>query len=41
MDGLAIRPLLPPWAWLLLVVGLALVAWLVEAGRVGRRRVRA
>ena len=41
VDGLAIRPLLPPWAWLLLVVGLALVAWLVEAGRVGRRRVRA
>ena len=41
VDGLAIRPLLPPWAWLLLVAGLALVAWLVEAGRVGRRRVRA
>lgn len=40
VDGLAIRPLLPPWAWLLLVAGLALVAWMVEAGRVGRRRVR-
>lgn len=41
VDGLAIRPLLPPWAWLLLVAGLALVAWLVEAGRLGRRLVRA
>lgn len=41
VDGLAIRPLLPPWAWLLLVAGLALVAWLVEAGRLGRRSVRA
>ncbi|SDK84897.1 hypothetical protein [Paracoccus chinensis] len=41
VDGLAVRPLLPPWAWLLLVAGLALVAWLVEAGRLGRRSVRA
>lgn len=36
VDGLAIRPLLPPWAWLLLVAGFALAAWLVEGGRLGR-----
>ena len=38
VDGLAVRPLLPEWAWLALIAGLALVAWLVEGGRLGRRR---
>ncbi|MBB1491773.1 MULTISPECIES: hypothetical protein [unclassified Paracoccus (in: a-proteobacteria)] len=36
VDGLAVRPLLPPWAWLLLVAGFALIGWLVEGGRLGR-----
>ncbi len=38
VDGLAVRPLLPPWGWLALIAGLALAAWLVEGGRLGRSR---
>lgn len=38
VDGLSVRPLLPPWAWLVLIAGFAIAAWLTEAGRLGRRR---
>lgn len=38
VEGLAVRPLLPPWAWLLLIAGLALAAWLAEGGRLARAR---
>ncbi|WP_324328196.1 hypothetical protein [Paracoccus solventivorans] len=38
VEGLAVRPLLPPWAWLLLIAGLALAAWLAESGRLVRAR---
>lgn len=38
VEGLAVRPLLPPWAWLLLIAGLALAAWLAEGGRLGWAR---
>ena len=41
VDGLAIRPLLPGWAWLALIAGLALAAWLVEGGRLTARGRRA
>ncbi|QJD15683.1 hypothetical protein [Paracoccus sanguinis] len=37
VDGLAVRPLLPPWGWLALIAGLALAAWLAEGGRLRRR----
>ena len=37
VDGLAVRPLLPPWGWLALIAGLALAAWLAEDGRLRRR----
>lgn len=38
VEGLAVRPLLPPWAWLALIAGLALAAWLAEGGRLGWTR---
>ena len=38
VEGLSVRPLLPPWAWLVLIAGFAIAAWLTEAGRLGRRR---
>lgn len=37
VAGLTHRPLLPGWAWLLIIAGLALVGWLRE----GRTRLRA
>ncbi|WP_052041948.1 hypothetical protein [Paracoccus sphaerophysae] len=38
LDGLAIRPVLPGLAWLALIAGLAILAWLVEGGRLGTGR---
>ncbi len=32
-----VEPVLPPWAFLALIAALALAAWLVEGGRLGRR----
>ncbi len=37
VTGLTHRPLLPGWAWLLLVAGLALAGWLAEGRGWGRR----
>lgn len=36
VDGRTLRPLLPAWAWLGLIAGLTLAAWLAEAGRLPR-----
>lgn len=38
LDGLAIRPLMPGWAWLALIAGFAIAAWLAEGGRLHPRR---
>lgn len=35
VTGLERRPLLPPWAWLVLIFGLALAGWLAEGRRGG------
>ncbi len=37
VSGMTHRPLLPGWAWLALIAGLALAGWLAE----GRGRLRA
>lgn len=34
VSGLSRRPLLPDWAWLALIAGLALAGWLLEGGRI-------
>ncbi len=38
VSGLSRRPLLPDWAWLALIAGLAIAAWLLEGGRLRRTR---
>ncbi|WP_134724691.1 glutamine amidotransferase [Paracoccus luteus] len=37
VEGTTRRPLMPQWAWLALIAGLALAAWLVEGGRLRGR----
>ncbi|TQS71637.1 hypothetical protein ERN12_11495 [Rhodobacteraceae bacterium] len=37
-TGLRVLPILPEWGWLVLVAGLTLAAWLLEGGRLRRKR---
>ena len=38
VSGLSRRPILPDWAWLVLIAGLAVAGWLLEGGRLRRSR---